>query len=44
MFRKALEEGLELQRNRIRELQQFAKEKRSEEVKKHTEQLESMEN
>ena len=44
MFQKALEEGLELQRNRIRELQRFAKEKRSEEVKKHAEQLESLEN
>ena len=44
MFRKALEEGLELQKNRIRELQQFAKEKRSKEVTKHAEQLESLEN
>jgi len=44
VFRQALEEGLELQRNRIRELQQFAKDKRCEEVKKHAEQLESMEN
>ena len=44
MFRKALEEGLELQRNRIRDLQRFTKEKRNEEVKKHAEQLESLEN
>ncbi|XP_065898358.1 centrosomal protein of 95 kDa-like isoform X2 [Dysidea avara] len=44
VFRKALEEGLELQRNRIRELQRFAKDKRLEEAKKHAEQMESMEN
>jgi len=44
VFRRALEEGLELQRNRIRDLQRFARDKHREEAKKHAEQMESMEN
>ena len=44
IFRRTFEEGLELQRERIRELKRYAKEKKEEHAKKHQDQLESMDN
>lgn len=44
IFKRTFEEGLELQRERIRELKRYTKEKREEHAKKHQDQLESMEN
>lgn len=44
IFRRTFEEGLELQRERIRELKRYAKEKQEEHAKKHQDQLDSMEN
>ena len=44
IFRRTFEEGLELQRERIRELKKYAKEKQEEHAKRHQDQLESMEN
>ena len=44
IFRRAFEDGLELQRERVRELQRFAREKQRRVAKQHHEELESLEN
>ena len=44
VFKKAFEEGLELQRERVRELRRYTREKQEEYAKCHRDQLESMEN
>lgn len=44
IFKRTFEEGLELQRERIRELKRYARERQEEHAKKHQDQLESMEN
>ena len=44
IFRRAFEDGLDIQRERARELQRYAKEKQQSLAKRHREQLESMEN
>ena len=44
IFRRTFEEGLELQRERIRELKRYTKEKQEEHARRHQDQLESMEN
>lgn len=44
IFRRAFEDGLDIQRERARELQRYAKEQQQSLAKRHREQLESMEN
>ena len=44
IFKRTFEEGLDLQRERIRELKRYAKERQEEHAKIHQDQLESMEN
>ena len=44
IFRRAFEDGLDIQRERARELQRYAKEKQQSLARRHQEQLESMEN
>ena len=44
IFKRTFEEGLELQRERIRELKKYAKERQEVHAKIHKDQLESMEN
>jgi len=44
IFRRAFEDGLDIQRERARELQRYAKEQQQTLAKSHREQLESMEN
>ncbi|KAK6300358.1 hypothetical protein J4Q44_G00284560 [Coregonus suidteri] len=44
MFKQVFEEGLEVQKARLREQRAYAKEQRQEHQKKHREQIQSMEN
>ncbi|RXN00903.1 Centrosomal protein of 95 kDa [Acipenser ruthenus] len=44
IFKNLFEEGLEIQKKRVRELRSYAKDQREEHKKKHKEELESMEN
>lgn len=44
MFRQVFEEGLELQKARLREQRVYAKEQRQEHVRKHKDEIEAMEN
>ncbi|MGH0186053.1 UNVERIFIED_CONTAM: hypothetical protein FKN15_024770 [Acipenser sinensis] len=44
IFKNLFEEGLEIQKKRVRELHSYAKDQREEHKKKHKEELESMEN
>ncbi|XP_024252335.2 centrosomal protein of 95 kDa isoform X6 [Oncorhynchus tshawytscha] len=44
MFKQAFEEGLEVQKARLREQRAYAKEQRKEHQKKHRDQIQSMEN
>lgn len=44
IFKRTFEEGLELQRERIRELKRYAKERQEQHAKIHQDQLDSMEN
>ncbi|KAF7711241.1 centrosomal protein of 95 kDa-like isoform X2 [Silurus meridionalis] len=44
MFRQVFEEGLELQKARLREQRSYAKEQRQEHTRKHREEIEAMEN
>nr|XP_046187989.1 centrosomal protein of 95 kDa-like [Oncorhynchus gorbuscha] len=44
MFKQAFEEGLEVQKARLREQRAYAKEQRQEHQKKHRDQIQSMEN
>nr|XP_045015386.1 centrosomal protein of 95 kDa isoform X2 [Jaculus jaculus] len=44
IFKKLFEEGLQIQKQRLRELRNYAKEKRDEEKKQHQNELDSMEN
>ncbi|KAM9296592.1 LOW QUALITY PROTEIN: centrosomal protein of 95 kDa [Gastrophryne carolinensis] len=44
IFKKLLEEGLEIQKQRLRELRSYTKEQREEQWKRHKDELESMEN
>lgn len=44
IFRRAFEDGLDIQRERARELQRYTKEQQQSLAKRHQEQLESMEN
>ncbi|NXG17845.1 CEP95 protein, partial [Grallaria varia] len=44
IFQKLFEEGLELQKHRLKDLRAYAQEKRSEQQREHQNELESMEN
>ncbi|KAM4665057.1 centrosomal protein of 95 kDa [Discoglossus pictus] len=44
VFKKLFEEGLELQKQRLREIRSYTKEQREEQRKRHKDELESMEN
>ncbi|NWV58576.1 CEP95 protein, partial [Malurus elegans] len=44
IFKSLFEEGLELQKQRLRELRQYAQDKRDEQQRKHQKELESLEN
>ncbi|KAG9468091.1 hypothetical protein GDO78_013765 [Eleutherodactylus coqui] len=44
VFKKLFEEGLELQKQRLREMRSYAKDQREEQKKRHKDELESMEN
>lgn len=44
IFKKLFEEGLQIQKQRLRDLRNYAKEKRSEEKRQHQNELDSMEN
>ncbi|XP_036050681.1 centrosomal protein of 95 kDa isoform X3 [Onychomys torridus] len=44
IFKKLFEEGLQIQKQRLRDLRNYAKEKRSEKKKQHQNELDSMEN
>lgn len=44
MFRQLFEEGLELQKARLREQRAYAREKRLEHQRRHQDQIKSMEN
>ncbi|XP_068118343.1 centrosomal protein of 95 kDa isoform X2 [Hyperolius riggenbachi] len=44
IFKNLYEEGLELQKRRLREMRQYTKEQREEQRKRHKDELESMEN
>lgn len=44
MFRQVFEEGLELQKARLREQRAYAKEQRQEHARKHKDEIEAMEN
>ncbi|XP_004870293.1 centrosomal protein of 95 kDa isoform X2 [Heterocephalus glaber] len=44
IFKKLFEEGLQIQKQRLRELRNYAKEKRDEEKRQHQNELDSMEN
>ncbi|KAM3921295.1 centrosomal protein of 95 kDa isoform 2-T2 [Leptodactylus fuscus] len=44
IFKKLFEEGLELQKQRLREIRSYAKDQREEQRKRHKDELESMEN
>ncbi|MEE6507141.1 hypothetical protein FKM82_007973 [Ascaphus truei] len=44
MFKKLFEEGLDLQKERLREMRSYTKEQREEQRKRHKDELESMEN
>lgn len=44
MFRQVFEEGLELQKARLREQRVYAKEQRQEHARKHKDEIEAMEN
>ncbi|KAM7334488.1 hypothetical protein ACRRTK_007808 [Alexandromys fortis] len=44
IFKKLFEEGLQIQKQRLRDLRNYAKEKRNEEKRQHQNELDSMEN
>ncbi|XP_027424158.2 centrosomal protein of 95 kDa isoform X6 [Zalophus californianus] len=44
IFKKLFEEGLQIQKQRLRDLRNYAKEKRAEQKKQHQNELDSMEN
>ncbi|CAH6776322.1 Cep95 [Phodopus roborovskii] len=44
IFKKLFEEGLQIQKERLRDLRNYAKEKRNEEKRQHKNELDSMEN
>ncbi|XP_069809468.1 centrosomal protein of 95 kDa [Dendropsophus ebraccatus] len=44
IFKKLFEDGLELQKQRLREIRSYAKDQRQEQRRRHKEELESMEN
>ncbi|KAG8446064.1 hypothetical protein GDO86_013800 [Hymenochirus boettgeri] len=44
LFKKLFEEGLELQKERLREIRSYTKEQREEQRKRHKDELDSMEN
>ncbi|XP_051014874.1 centrosomal protein of 95 kDa [Acomys russatus] len=44
IFKKLFEEGLQIQKQRLRDLRNYAKEKRNEEKRQHQHELDSMEN
>lgn len=44
MFQQVFEEGLELQKARLREQRAYAKEQRQEHARKHKDEIEAMEN
>ncbi|XP_069511115.1 centrosomal protein of 95 kDa isoform X2 [Ambystoma mexicanum] len=44
IFKNLFEEGLEIQKERLRDIRMYANEKREEQKKRHTDELESMEN
>ncbi|NWX19395.1 CEP95 protein, partial [Aegotheles bennettii] len=44
IFKNLFEEGLEIQKQRLKDLRAYAQEKRAEQVRKHQNELESMEN
>ncbi|XP_049717426.1 centrosomal protein of 95 kDa [Elephas maximus indicus] len=44
LFKKLFEEGLEIQKQRLRDLRNYAKEKRDEQKRQHQNELDSMEN
>lgn len=44
VFKKLFQDGLEIQKERIRELRKYAKEHRDSEAKTQRDQIESMEN
>ncbi|KAM6163174.1 centrosomal protein of 95 kDa [Rhynchocyon petersi] len=44
IFKKLFEEGLQIQKQRLRDLRNYAKEKRDEQKRKHQNELDSMEN
>ncbi|KAI2584638.1 centrosomal protein 95, partial [Homo sapiens] len=44
IFKKLFEEGLNIQKQRLRDLRNYAKEKRDEQRRRHQDELDSMEN
>ena len=44
IFKKLFEEGLQIQKQRLRDLRNYTKEKRNEEKRQHQNELDSMEN